>query len=54
MRLTARVVEAIEPYLTTAYSRFAGYVITALRKDLARQDALRASLDEGFAPLLAD
>jgi len=48
------VVKAIEPYLTAAYSRFASYVITAFKKDLARQTALRTSLDEGFAPLLAD
>ena len=48
------VVKAIAPYLTIAYSRFASYVTTAFKKDLARQTALRTSLDEGFAPLLAD
>jgi len=48
------VVEVMAPYLVAAYSRFASYVIRALKKDLAQQAALRTSLDEGFAPLLTD
>jgi len=51
--LRPRVVEEIEPYLTTAYARFAGYVIGAFQKHLARQAAVRTSLDEGFAELQA-
>ncbi len=48
------MIQEIAPYLKTAYSRFASYVIGAFRKDLAREAALRTSLDEGFTPLLTD
>jgi hypothetical protein len=52
--LPPRVVQELALLLVPTYSRFAGYVVAAFHKNLARRAALKESLAEGFAPLLAD
>jgi hypothetical protein len=52
--LPPRVVQELALLLVPTYSRFAGYVVAAFHKNLARQAALKENLAEGFAPLLAD
>jgi hypothetical protein len=52
--LPPRVVVEIALLLVTTFSRFAGNVVAAFHKDLARRAALKENLTQGFAPLLAD
>jgi hypothetical protein len=48
--LPPRVVETIALFLVEAYARFAGYVISADRREKDRATALDETLDAGFTP----
>lgn len=50
--LPPRVVQELALLLVPTYSRFAGYVVAAFHKNLARRAALKETLADGFAPLL--
>jgi hypothetical protein len=52
--LPPKVVAEIALLLVATFTRFAGNVVAAFHKDLARRAARKENLTEGFAPLLAD